>query len=319
MPTILPKTAAQLALVVSVTLVGLVQAERFVLVGSWTSGDVRRYRTDGTFVDTFIPAKSGGLAFPDGLAYGPDGDLYVSDAPNARVLQYDGSTGAYKKVFATTNITRAGYCAFGPDGNFYVCSNGDNKVHRFNASTGAYIDAFAFASNMSYPAGLTWHGGNLYVSGFGSGVIDRFDQNTGAFVDTLATGLRGPLYTRFGSDGDLYISEYRANRLDRFNITTKSIVGTISGNGLLGPVGQLAKPDGSLLVTTWNNGNVLRYNESNGAFLGTFSTGYPQGNDILLTPDIAPAPGSTLVFLGAAAVGMRRRRSPVPSTPGSLT
>lgn len=285
-------------------------ANEYVLVGSWASGDVRRYRLDGSLVDTFIPARSGGLSYPDGMAYGADGDLYISDATNARVLQYNGTTGAFKRVFASTGLTRAGFNAFGPDGSLYVCSSGaDNAVHRYDPVTGAHLGAFAAAAGLTYPAGLSWNAGVMYVSGFSSGQIERFDATTGARIDTLISGLNRPLYSRLGSNGDLYVSEYGANRLDRISLASRAIVGSVTGSTLKGPVGQLAMRDGSLLVTSWNNGRVLRYDESTGAFLGTFESGYPQGNDILLTPDITPAPG-TVVALGTCAlsgVGRRRR------------
>src|SRR6516162_2583467 len=43
----------------------------------------------------FVPPGSGGLAGPEGLAYGANGDLYVSNNtnPGGDILRYDGTTG----------------------------------------------------------------------------------------------------------------------------------------------------------------------------------------------------------------------------------
>jgi hypothetical protein len=66
----------------------------------------------GAFIDTFIPAASGGLRAPSGLIFGPDGnsdgqlDLYLAEVAangylKASVKRYDGVTGAFLDTFVT--------------------------------------------------------------------------------------------------------------------------------------------------------------------------------------------------------------------------
>lgn len=285
------------------------RAEKYVLVGSWASGDVRRYREDGTLVDTFIQRGSGGLGFPDGLAYGPDDNLYVADGSSKNVLRYNGTTGAFMDVFVSTGLARAGYTQFGPDGNLYVCSGSDNTVQRFDGRTGAYIDTFASAPEVRSPAGLAWKDGTMYVSGFGNNTVGRFDAVTGEFEGLLPGTFNRPLYVRVGTNGDLYISNYGTGRLLEITPPSGPTVGQIMGGGLSGPVGQAVLSDGTLLVTSWNNGRILRYNEMTGEFLNVFASGYPQANDILLTPDIVPSPGGWgAITVGVLMTGLRRRR-----------
>lgn len=57
----------------------------------------------GAFLDVFIPKDRGGLKTPLGLAFGPDKDLYVSDAANSVVLRYKGKTGRFRGIAASGN------------------------------------------------------------------------------------------------------------------------------------------------------------------------------------------------------------------------
>ncbi|MBX3390944.1 MAG: NHL repeat-containing protein [Phycisphaeraceae bacterium] len=281
-------------------------AERFVLVGSW-QGAINRYRLDGSFVDQFVAPGTGGMSFPDGMAYGADGNLYVADANNARVLRFNGSTGAIMGTFAMGSLQRAGYCEFGPDGLLYVCSNGDNAVHRFDPTTGASPGVFAKVAGMQFPAGLAWSDNTMYVTGFQSNRVYKFNAVSGASLGTLAGTFNMPLYVRAGLGGNLYISEYGRNAVSKYSLVQNQIISSYT-NQMNGPVGQTVLPDGTMLVTEWNAGIINKYNEATGAFLGAFVTGFPQCNDILVTPDIVPAPGALGgILLGLAVLGRRRR------------
>lgn len=275
-----------------------------VLVGSWTSRDVRRYGDDGTFKGIFVAAGSGGLQTPDGLAYGPDGDLYVSSAQQKAVLRFDGKTGALVKPFATTNIGRAGYCAWGPDGKLYVCDSGTHSVVRFD-SQGGFVDTFVSGGGLNAPTSLLWHGGSLYVSSYGSGEVLKCDAATGAKSSAIPVGTN-PMYLRTSPEGHLQVVEYGLNRVAKYDFSTGALVSSFTGGGMLGPVGQLAMPDGSVLVTSWNNGRVLRFSGDGSSFIGTFAT-LSRANDIIAMP--VPAPGVTVSAMFAAAfAGVRRRR-----------
>lgn len=51
--------------------------------------DVLRYNgSTGAFLSTFVPTGSGGLTFPLWGAFGPDGNLYVSNSEADAVLRF---------------------------------------------------------------------------------------------------------------------------------------------------------------------------------------------------------------------------------------
>jgi outer membrane protein assembly factor BamB len=127
----------------------------------------------GQYLGIFIPPDLAGVAKPEDLLFGPDGDIYISSgdtAENSAILRYDGKTGAYKGIFASGNgLIRPYGLAFGPDGYLYVSSFKSDRILRFDGRTGQFIDEFA-SSNGS-PDGLNGpnnliftEDGTLYVS-----------------------------------------------------------------------------------------------------------------------------------------------------------
>ena len=106
-----------------------------LLVSSNGSGSVERFDlATGSWLGSFVPAGSGGLISPDGMAFGPDGNLYVSNERASSVLRYDGRTGASLGTFVPSGsggMDIAEVPTFGPDGNLYVSSTHAHTVLRY--------------------------------------------------------------------------------------------------------------------------------------------------------------------------------------------
>ncbi len=106
--------------------------------------NVSRYDPKTGAVSTFVQAGSGGLVLAAGLAFGPDGNLYVNNtsitgATTDHILEYSGQTGAFIKDFAdpnTNGLTALAAIVLGPDNNFYVSGNTTMNVLEYNYNTG---------------------------------------------------------------------------------------------------------------------------------------------------------------------------------------
>src|SRR6267143_1127370 len=237
--------------------------------------DVLRYNgTTGAFVSTFVPTGSGGLTFPLGGAFGPDGNLYVSDSDHETVLRYNGSTGSFINAFVPAVGDPAGL-AFGPDSNLYVASSSSpGEVSRFNGSTGAAIGASFGSGQLSNPEGLTFGpDGNLYVAGGDTKSVLRYDPTTGTFIDAFVPAGSG---------------------------------------GLTSARGVVFGPDGNLYVGSFGSGDVFRYNGSTGAFINDFvpagsgGLGGPTFLAFFSAPTTPPVPEpSTWLLLGSGLAGRR--------------
>jgi serralysin len=94
--------------------------------------------------------ETGGLFRPYGIAFGPDGNLYVSSFRSDQILRYNGTTGAFIDVFAQGDGTANGLN--GPNGLRFI----DNKL--FVTTQGSVADGaggidFRFNSRFS---AMTW-------------------------------------------------------------------------------------------------------------------------------------------------------------------
>jgi DNA-binding beta-propeller fold protein YncE len=132
---------------------------------------------------------TGGLNLASGLAFGPDGNLYVGSYLSNQVRRYNGTTGAFIDVFAIAPT--AGPLLFGPDGNLYVGLVGGSDILRFDGTTGAPMGSFIPAGD-THPQGprslIFRPDGNLYVSSRDTDQVLRYDGTSGAFIDSFASG-----------------------------------------------------------------------------------------------------------------------------------
>jgi WD40 repeat protein len=108
------------------------------------------------------PAATGGLFTPSALAFGPDGNLYISGGTfgNLGVRRYNPTNGAFIDFFAKTgndNYSPIGI-AFGPDNNLYVATQNASNVMRFNYPTGTFMNFFVpnGTGGLSEPFHLTF-------------------------------------------------------------------------------------------------------------------------------------------------------------------
>jgi subtilisin-like proprotein convertase family protein len=212
---------------------------RDLFVSSFNNNTVVEYdATTGSFVTIFVSAKSGGLVGPTGLAFGPNGDLFVlstkdpsTGMPSNEVLEYDGTTGAFVKIFVaagSAGLSDPEDMVF-KGGVLYITSHNSNQVLKYDATTGAPIGTGVFVAmssgGLSGPEGLVFGpDGNLYVSSLNnSSVLEYQGVNgpaPGAFIKTYVPsgfgGLASPEGLTFGADGELYVTSGANNQVLRY-------------------------------------------------------------------------------------------------------
>lgn len=285
-----------------------------LLVSSRFSNNILRYdRLTGAFKGVF--ASGNGLANPNGIAYGPDGNLYVGLGDTGRIMKFHGQTGAYISDFV--NTAEAGFSgsraiAFGPDGHLYVAGASINSVLRFDGATGAFKDVFASGNGMSGTVGLTFApNGDLFVGAAISNAVYRFNA-AGQFQRTYGGGsLSNATGVLVDSQNRLLVAYSVSNRIQRYNLTTGGNLGSLAVTSSLNtPIGMTFDPDGNLLVGSFGTDSVLKYNPITGAFLGTLVL--PGSGGLDGTHNFAflqiPTPGTAMALLPLLGCVARRRR-----------
>ena len=320
-----------------------------VFVGNFDDDTVTRFNGyTGEYIDTFVLPGSGGLNGTTGVALGPDGDLYVGDHYNHRVLRYDGQTGLPKgvsgtpgdAVFVAANsggLTYPERLLFLNDGSLLVASwSGTTGLLRYDR-TGSPTAPFAlFGGPVHMVVGPDYNSDgydDLYAtSQAGADHVKVFSLKPeslpgpdpfGAELAQLFAGLSGAHHLLFipdrTSDGfpELLVSEYAASRVTLLDVAGGTNLGTFgdmhggSTAGLSNPTGLAIGPHGNLYVNSRGDDRVLEF-DPNGLFLGAFINSHVDGPGTLLFAPI-PEP-STAVLLLVGSVGLagwtvtRRRR-----------
>jgi WD40 repeat protein len=215
-----------------------------IFVASANGASVSKFSfNNGLQQSTFVLPGSGGLQDPWGLSFGSDGDLYIAAGSSApTVLRYDGATGAFLNVFATSP-QQAGSpfdLAFAPNGNLLVGTL-LGGILQFDGHTGAPLGVFIPPSQFQFPASLTFgpdH--NLYVATESANSVLRFNGTTGAFIDTFVTAGSGGLNhangVRFGPDGDLFVASGISDAILRYNGKTGAFKSVFASTPIDAPI-----------------------------------------------------------------------------------
>ncbi len=248
---------------------------------------------------------AGAMNEPQGLAFGPEGNLFVADKKNNRIDVFS-PDGAFLRAFGKDVNTGPG----DPDVCTTECEPGD--------STGV-------AGAMDGPTGITADAGALYVSDYGNGRIDVFapdgtflrafgkDVNTGpgdpdvctteckgAEVGGSAGMMRLPRAVAVAPGNQIMVADTENQRIDIFstagvfirafgkdvkpgggNICTtatgcvEGTIGTAAG-ALAYPSGVTAGAAGNLYVAELNNNRVSEFT-IDGTFVRAFGEGVDTG------------------------------------------
>ena len=200
-----------------------------------------------------IPFPSEELTSPTDIAIGPNGNIFVADASTAKILWFDGQTGAplpspqaggtvgvftSRATEPTEGVNSFTSLAFGHDGNLYAVNADLDTVDIYDGSTGNLAGTLLDNLTAETPTPTTLASinfspnGRAYVSDLGASRIYEIDLSLGAdqevvseFVTSTSNtvlingvpNLFFPAGITFNQSGDLFVANIFANTILKFD------------------------------------------------------------------------------------------------------
>jgi len=272
---------------------------------------VRRYSDQGVFISDFVAPGAGGLVAPSGLAFGPDGNLYVADNSLNQILRYS-ANGTFIDVFASDpQLNGPTDLVFRGDDLFVgLWNNSGNTggVARVDRTTGAVETTFGTGSFRRTHSITFGSDGNLYASSFDTRSIRVFNPDTGASVREFGSSstVDRPMGITFNQDGNLIVNNWNGD-VRLIDSSDGSVISTLV-SGLSNTQWHALAPDGTLIIDNWGAKSLGRYNVD-GTFIESFAAlGLTPDKFIFYQAVPEPPTGIGLILFMTVAVCFRSRR-----------
>jgi tripartite motif-containing protein 71 len=228
-----------------------------------------------------IGQRGGGvLRFPQSIAVGPEGSIYVADQSSSVIQVFD-QNGAFRREIGRAGtrpgeLTSVGAIAVAADNTLFV-ADGNNRIDRFDASgnlihsfgrRGTGVGEFNFGKGGGNDApaggGLVTAGNFLFVSDSLNNRLQRFNLDGSGATEIVPPGL---LYNPRGlavRGQRLIVADDKNHRLVVMDFGGRVIRTIGSGQGARGnqfsfPFGVAVDPRGRVFVADDINQRVLRF------------------------------------------------------------
>jgi DNA-binding beta-propeller fold protein YncE len=229
-----------------------------------------------------IGQRGGGvMRFPQAVAVGPDGSVYVGDQ-GSHVVQVFGADGTFRREVGIAGtrpgeLSAIGSLAVAGDGSLLVADGGSNRVVRFDANgallnswggSGSDVGSFHFGAGGGNAAaaggGLAASGNVVYVADTGNDRIQRFTIDGGHGAEIVAPGTLANPRGVAVRGSRMAVADDQHHRIVVFDTgghvlrTVGTGPGTMPGQ-LNFPYGVGFDPQGRLFVADDLNHRVVRY------------------------------------------------------------
>lgn len=261
-------TLGVVGLALSQTLAAQAYEPRHIFVTNRGGNNVVELTDDLTFVRTWFDAE--GLNTPNGMAFTPDGRLFVADTFNNRIVAFD-ATGSKIVEFPVLDVVGPNVESlnFNAAGQLYITSNPGNGVIPL------FTDLGVFVSNLENNPSFVYLG-NINTTGVGTVIISSFDASysgirevapdTGTVMRSFGDGISR--FEDMAVDGAdrIFVSAFEDNNIVTFNPDRTELRRFGEGAGLNHPTGVVITHDCRVIVSSFLSNEIFEFTHE-GLFL----------------------------------------------------
>jgi sugar lactone lactonase YvrE len=279
------------------------------LVAALSTGALAQSTTPIGSQTVVADSETNGLALPAAVAVSPNGNVFIVDTGNNRVVEepWNHSTKTYSaQTTVVSDLASPGGIALGANGTVFVVDTGNNRVVElpWNKSAGTYGPEKTVGSGLNNPSGIAVASdGSLYIADAGnSRVVELpWNRSTKAFGQQTTAGVNlsspeavalanSKLYIANTDDSSVVEVPAGCNALK--SCTAQTTLANQANNNLSSPNSLAVAGNGNLYITQGGSNQVIELPWSRST--STYGTQIAVGTDLSGPKGVAVDAGGTL-------------------------
>jgi N-acetylneuraminic acid mutarotase len=222
--------------------------------------------TFGPGVQTQVTSALNG---PYGVAVDGNGNIYVADTNNSRVVLETPSQGGYSQtVLFSSGLKTPRGVALDGSGNVYIADWDNNTVFKETLSSGSYTQS-TVRSGLNNPWAVAVDaGGNVYIAdSFASAVLQE-TPSAGGYSETVIRPSGIGLISGIAVDanGNIFVSDWSNGRVLEESPSASGYVQSTVVTGLSYPVGLAVDGRGDLYIASSLQNGIVEETPSNSGY-----------------------------------------------------
>jgi sugar lactone lactonase YvrE len=220
----------------------------FCLSGMIAQAQIAHFGGAQTLVATGLPNATGS-------AVDANGNVYIADSSNNRILKETLSAGIYTQSILITGLNGPQRLVVDSAGNLYVLSPSADLLQKFTLVNGSYRGTTISTAFVIPDALALDSSGNIFVVDGTANKIYKFTFSNDSYIQSVAVTVAAggiPSGVAIDAGGNLYISNI-SGKVDKATLSngTYTVAPLITGLSL--PVGVAIDPNGNLAIVANNS------------------------------------------------------------------
>lgn len=213
-----------------------------------------------------------GLSNPSGVAVDGNGNLYVSDPNNGRVLKETWSNGNYSQSTIFSGLNYPGALAIDGGGNIYISTH-DDQLWKETWSNGGYSQS-KVGSGLNQPNTIVIDGsGNLFIADDYNGRVVKETLSGGSYTQSviLTCGFVGgqscPSSVAVDASGKLFVTAYNSSQILELTPSGTAYTQSNIGGGLVWPSCIMVDGSDNLYIADTLNSRIVKETLTAGSYV----------------------------------------------------